>query len=147
MTIQLIASFAIAFLISVLFGAWLVPFLRKIKAGQSIKEIGPTWHQSKAGTPTMGGIMFILAAVIVCLTVGWKPMTEGDYGHIFVLIFALIYGAIGFLDDFDALISRRGCEKGSFSGCGDSRTYDLPTYQQAGRCGDSACSFSCHPFR
>ena len=63
MTIQLIAAFAIAFLISLGFGAWLVPFLRKIKAGQSIKEIGPTWHQNKAGTPTMGGIMFILATV------------------------------------------------------------------------------------
>ncbi len=103
MTIQLIAAFAIAFLISLGFGAWLVPFLRKIKAGQAIKEIGPTWHQSKAGTPTMGGIMFILAAVVVCLTVGWKAMTEGDYSHIFVLIFALIYGAIGFLDDFEKL--------------------------------------------
>ncbi len=103
MTIQLIAAFAIAFLVSVGFGAWLVPFLRKIKAGQAIKEIGPTWHQSKAGTPTMGGLMFILAAVIVCLTVGWKLMTEGDFSHIFVLVFALIYGAIGFLDDFEKL--------------------------------------------
>ena len=42
MTVQLIAAFVIAFVISVGFGAWLVPFLRKIKAGQSIKEIGPT---------------------------------------------------------------------------------------------------------
>ena len=103
MTIRLIASFAIAFLISVLFGAWLVPFLRKIKAGQAIKEIGPTWHQSKAGTPTMGGLMFILATTVVSLTVGWQSMVEGDYSHIFVLIFALIYGAIGFLDDFEKL--------------------------------------------
>ena len=105
MTILLtaIVSFVAAFLISVLFGAWLVPFLRRIKAGQSIKEIGPTWHQSKAGTPTMGGLMFILAVTVVCLTVGWKRMVEGDYAHIFVLIFALIYGAIGFLDDFEKL--------------------------------------------
>ncbi len=103
MTIQLIAAFAFAFLVSLGFGAWLVPFLRKIKAGQSIKEIGPTWHQSKAGTPTMGGIMFILAVTVVSLTVGWKRMVEGDYSHIFVLIFALIYGAIGFLDDFEKL--------------------------------------------
>ena len=103
MTIQLIAAFAFAFLISLGFGAWLVPFLRKIKAGQSIREVGPTWHQSKAGTPTMGGIMFILAVTVVSLTVGWKRMIEGDYSHIFVLIFALIYGAIGFLDDFEKL--------------------------------------------
>ena len=103
MTIQLIAAFAFAFVISVCFGAWLVPFLRKIKAGQSIKEIGPTWHQSKAGTPTMGGLIFILAVTVVSLTVGWKRMTEGDYSHVFVLIFALIFGAIGFLDDFEKL--------------------------------------------
>ena len=103
MTIKLIASFLLAFLISVLFGAWLVPFLRKIKAGQAIREDGPTWHQSKAGTPTMGGLMFIIAVTAVSLTVGWKNMLDGDYSHIFVLIFALIYGAIGFLDDFEKL--------------------------------------------
>ena len=103
MTVRLIASFAIGFLIALLFGAWLVPYLRKIKAGQSIKEIGPTWHQSKAGTPTMGGLMFILAVTVVTLTMGWKSMTEGDYSHVFVLLFALIYGAIGFLDDFEKL--------------------------------------------
>ena len=103
MTLNLILSFIIAFVLSVLIGAWLVPFLRKIKAGQAIREDGPTWHQSKAGTPTMGGIMFILATTVVCLTVGWRSMTEGDYSHIFVLIFALIYGAIGFLDDFEKL--------------------------------------------
>ena len=103
MTIRLIAAFAIGFLISLLFGAWLVPFLRKIKAGQSIKEIGPTWHQSKAGTPTMGGLMFILAVTAVSLAVGWKSMTEGDYSHVFVLLFSLVYGGIGFLDDFEKL--------------------------------------------
>ena len=103
MTVRLIVSFVMGFGIALGFGAWLVPFLRKIKAGQAIKEIGPTWHQSKAGTPTMGGLMFILAATVVSLTVGWNSMIEGDYSHIFVLIFALIYGAIGFLDDFEKL--------------------------------------------
>ena len=103
MTLKLILAFIIAFAISALIGAWLVPFLRKIKAGQSIREDGPTWHQSKAGTPTMGGLMFIFATTIVCLTIGWGNMVEGDYSHIFVLIFALIYGAIGFLDDFEKL--------------------------------------------
>jgi len=103
MTIKLIASFIFAFLVAVLFGAWLVPFLRKIKAGQAIREDGPTWHQSKAGTPTMGGLMFILASIVVCLTVGWRSMLDGDYSHIFVLLFSLIYGGIGFLDDFEKL--------------------------------------------
>ena len=103
MTLKLILSFIISFVLAVLIGAWLVPFLRKVKAGQAIREDGPTWHQSKAGTPTMGGLMFILGTTVVCLTIGWRSMTEGDYSHIFVLIFALIYGAIGFLDDFEKL--------------------------------------------
>ena len=103
MTLKLILSFVIGFAVSALVGAWLVPFLRRIKAGQSIKEIGPTWHRSKEGTPTMGGLMFIAAVTAVCLTVGWQSMAKGDYSHIFVLIFALIYGAIGFLDDFEKL--------------------------------------------
>ena len=103
MTLKLILSFVIGFAVSALVGAWLVPFLRRIKAGQSIKENGPTWHRSKEGTPTMGGVMFIAAVTAVCLTVGWPSMAKGDYSHIFVLIFALIYGGIGFLDDFEKL--------------------------------------------
>lgn len=103
MTLTLTLAFCIAFVLALAIGAWLVPFLRKIKAGQAIREDGPTWHQSKAGTPTMGGLMFILAVTVVCLGLGWKTMLAGDYSHIFVLIFALIYGAIGFLDDFEKL--------------------------------------------
>lgn len=103
MTIRLIMAFVLAFLVATALGAWLVPYLRRIKAGQMIREDGPTWHQSKSGTPTMGGLMFIAAAVFVCLTVGFSAMLDGDYTHIFVLIFALIYGAIGFLDDYEKL--------------------------------------------
>ena len=103
MTVRLIASFVIAFLVSTGVGAFLVPYLRRIKAGQTIREDGPTWHMSKSGTPTMGGIMFIAAAIVSCLTVGFSAMLEGDFSHIFVLVFALIYGAIGFLDDYEKL--------------------------------------------
>ena len=103
MTVRLIASFVIAFLVSTGVGAFLVPYLRRIKAGQTIREDGPTWHMSKSGTPTMGGIMFIAAAIVLCLTVGFSAMLEGDFSHIFVLVFALIYGAIGFLDDYEKL--------------------------------------------
>ena len=52
-----------AFVLTVLFGRIAIPMLRALKAGQSIREIGPKWHNSKAGTPTMGGIM-MLAAVL-----------------------------------------------------------------------------------
>ncbi len=102
MTIRLIMAFAIAFFVSSGIGAFLVPWLRKIKAGQAIREDGPRWHMSKSGTPTMGGIMFIAALAVVCLTVGFEPMMNGDW-HIFCFVFALIFGAIGFLDDYEKL--------------------------------------------
>lgn len=107
MTIRLILAFIIAFLVSSGIGAFLVPFLRKIKAGQAIREDGPRWHMSKSGTPTMGGLMFIAAIAVVCLTVGFEPMMNGEYGHIFCFIFALIFGAIGFLDDYEKLRKSR----------------------------------------
>ena len=103
MTMTLILAFAIGIVISALTGMFLVPFLRRIKAGQSIKEIGPTWHMSKQGTPTMGGLMFILATTVAVLALGWSLTRQGQWGHVFVLLFSLIYGAIGFLDDFEKL--------------------------------------------
>ena len=103
MTVKLIAAFVLAFIISALTGYFLVPYLRRIKAGQAIREDGPVWHMSKSGTPTMGGIMFILAVSAVCVTVGFDEMLKGNYVHIFVLVFSLIFGAIGFLDDYEKL--------------------------------------------
>ena len=103
MTMKLIVAFIISFLVSTGVGKFLVPYLKKIKAGQSIREDGPTWHASKAGTPTMGGLMFIIAVAVVCITVGFDMMVSGEYGHIFVLVFAMIYGAIGMLDDYEKL--------------------------------------------
>ena len=103
MTIRLILAFAIGFFVASGVGAFLVPWLRRIKAGQAIREDGPTWHMSKAGTPTMGGIMFIAAVLVVCLSVGFEPMRSGELGHVFCFVFALIFGAIGFLDDYEKL--------------------------------------------
>ena len=103
MTLKLILAFVIAFAVSAVVGFFLVPYLRRIKAGQSIKENGPTWHMSKQGTPTMGGLMFIAAIAVVCLSVGFDCMAEGEYGHLFCLAFALVFGAIGFLDDYEKL--------------------------------------------
>lgn len=103
MTWKLILAFVIGFIVASGVGVFLVPYLRRIKAGQSIKTDGPTWHMSKNGTPTMGGVMFIAAVTVVCLTVGFSCMLEGEYGHIFCLLFALVFGAIGFLDDYEKL--------------------------------------------
>lgn len=101
MTIKLITAFVLAFLFATAFGSWYIPWLMKEKARQAIKEDGPSWHMMKNGTPTMGGVMFIAAAVFVCLTVGFDAMLHGNFVHIFVLVFAMVFGAIGFLDDWE----------------------------------------------
>ena len=105
MTIKLITAFVLAFLFASAFGKYYVPWLRRQKAGQQIKtEVD--WHKSKSGTPTMGGAMFIFAAIFVCLTVGFDGMLHGRFEHIFVLLFACVFGLIGFLDDWEKLKKR-----------------------------------------
>ena len=103
MTIKLISSFILAFLFATAFGKFYIPWLRKQKAGQEIKKNGPAWHEAKSGTPTMGGVMFILAVAFSCITIGFPSMIKGNWVHIFVLIFALVFGAIGFLDDWEKI--------------------------------------------
>lgn len=96
----IIAAAVSAFLISAAIGRFLVPMLRALKAGQSIKEIGPNWHMSKQGTPTMGGIMFIVATLAAVVIFTWKDMAAGDFSALFVVLFAILFGVIGFIDDF-----------------------------------------------
>jgi phospho-N-acetylmuramoyl-pentapeptide-transferase len=97
---RIILAGIVAFVITAVVGWFLIPALRALKAGQSIKEIGPSWHKSKQGTPTMGGIMFMLAIVVAVVVFGWKDMAGGDWSALFVLVFSLVYGAIGFVDDY-----------------------------------------------
>ena len=99
----LITALAAAVLSGVI-GYFLIPMLRAMKAGQSILQIGPTWHNVKSGTPMMGGLMFIFAAVI-CLVV--NAFTMGEYSALYVLGLALCFGFIGFLDDFVKLKYKR----------------------------------------
>ena len=101
MTIKLISAMFLAFLISTAFGKFYIPWLHKQKAGQEIRSDGPTWHMSKSGTPTMGGVMFIVAVAAVCLTIGFPSMLHGRFVHIFLLLFAVVFGLIGFLDDWE----------------------------------------------
>ena len=93
-------SFLVAFAASALIGRFLIPWLHALKAGQSINEIGPVWHMAKQGTPTMGGIMFIAGIFIAILVTGWQDFSQGRFGALFVFLFALVFGVIGFLDDF-----------------------------------------------
>ena len=98
--LKILVAAVVAFVISAVIGKFLVPALRRWKAGQSIKEDGPTWHMSKQGTPTMGGLMFILATISVVLVVNGPAILSGDWTSVIVLVFALVFGAIGFLDDY-----------------------------------------------
>ena len=68
------AAVLVSFLLTLLIGRFVLMELRKLKAGQEIREDGPKWHAGKAGTPTMGGIMFILGAGVVVL----PGVTIGD---------------------------------------------------------------------
>ncbi len=97
-------------------GFWLLPVLRRLHFGQTILEIGPKWHQGKQGTPTMGGLMFIIgipiAAVVGYLflhaeTVG-DPMSGMMRARMFYgLVLALLFGAIGFLDDYLKVVKKQ----------------------------------------
>ena len=96
MTRMIITAVA-GFVLSGVLGYFLLPVLRALKAGQSIREIGPTWHNNKAGTPMMGGLMFIFAAIICLLG---NLFTVEEYSVFYVLILSLCFGFVGFLDDF-----------------------------------------------
>ena len=98
--LQVIVSFVSAFAVTMVIGRFLIPWLRALKAGQTIKEIGPSWHMSKQGTPTMGGIMFIIGILVAVLVAGWSGFKTGDFSALIVFAFALVFGVIGFIDDF-----------------------------------------------
>ena len=98
--IRIIFSFLISFALTAVLGRVLIPWLRALKAGQTIKEIGPKWHMSKQGTPTMGGIMFIAGILGAILAMGWQDFAKGDFGALMVFGLALVFGVIGFIDDF-----------------------------------------------
>ena len=103
MMIRLILALTVGFVVAAVLGKVYVPWLRRIKAGQEIREVGPEWHKTKAGTPTMGGIIFIAAVTVVVLTVGLPDILKRNFGCLYVLLFSLFFGAIGFLDDYEKL--------------------------------------------
>ena len=92
-----ILMFVPCFLIALVAGRFLIPWLRAMKAGQTIREVGPSWHMSKTGTPAMGGLIFILTSLIGTVVMGF---VFGTWTSALVFAFALVFGAIGFLDDF-----------------------------------------------
>jgi phospho-N-acetylmuramoyl-pentapeptide-transferase len=106
--LSLIITIAIAFLITVLLSPILIPFLRRLKFGQSIREEGPKSHMKKTGTPTMGGILIMLSIVITSFIMASK-FGNGEIGYeLGLLLFVLLgYGLLGFLDDFIKVVLKR----------------------------------------
>ena len=119
--IELIAGL-LSFAIAAASGKMLIPFLHKLKFGQPIKvEFGPKWHEGKQGTPTMGGIMFILSSA-VAVSVGYavyrmtSSITLGDES-IFAskaalrllscIVFCILFGVMGFIDDFTKVARKK----------------------------------------
>ena len=94
---RIVITAAVAAVLSGALGFFLLPVLRALKAGQSVRDIGPTWHNKKVGTPLMGGLMFIGAAVI-CLLMNLPTVEE--YSVFYVLLLSLCFGLVGFLDDY-----------------------------------------------
>lgn len=120
--IAIVFGVVLSFLIAFLLGFVLIPWLRKLKFGQTILDIGPAWHKSKQGTPVMGGILFIVSIIIsfavVLITdklLGGNLITGGSVVigdtmkvKIFAgILMALGFGLIGFADDYIKVAKKR----------------------------------------
>ncbi len=92
-----------ALLISLALGSRLIHRLREIQIGQHIRPEGPLSHQSKQGTPTMGGLLIVIAVVLPSLL--WADLTNPFVWM--VLVSTLLYGVIGFADDYLKLSWKR----------------------------------------
>lgn len=101
MHIQITALIS-GFVLTIISGIILVPVLERLKFGQIIRDDGPQSHLNKTGTPTMGGIIFLLPAAIICGFCSIK------YHNILpVLITTLLFGAVGFADDYIKIVLKR----------------------------------------
>ena len=92
----------ISILVSLGLGLLILPILKKRKIGQNIRDVGPKSHYSKAGTPTMGGIIFIIATLILSLV-----FLDFNLQNAILMISMLGFGAIGFIDDFRKLVLKQ----------------------------------------
>jgi len=101
----MIYSVLVAFLISLLQGPILIPILHKLKFGQNIREEGPKSHRKKAGTPTMGGIIFIITTAVTMLIMNNNILSNKNAIFAFVCFFA--FAVIGFLDDFLKIVHKK----------------------------------------
>jgi len=95
------------FLISVLLSPIFIPFLRRLKFGQSIREEGPKSHKKKSGTPTMGGVMILFSIIITTLVMIGKYSEQIPVTAFLLLFVTFGFGLLGFLDDFIKVVLKR----------------------------------------
>lgn len=95
-------NIGLGLILSLIFGRILIPILRKLHAGQSIREEGPKSHMVKSGTPTIGGLIFLFSAIITTLLTGNFKVS------VFMILFStLAFGAVGFIDDYIKVVMKR----------------------------------------
>ena len=100
--ISIVLAVLISFVISAAAGPVIIPILRKLKVGQTVRDDGPQTHLKKNGTPTMGGIIFLLAVLITSLI--YAP----HYPKVIPILFMTVgFGIVGFLDDFIKVVLHR----------------------------------------
>ncbi|MDQ1146802.1 phospho-N-acetylmuramoyl-pentapeptide-transferase [Bacillus sp. SORGH_AS 510] len=100
-------TIVMGFLISVLLSPIFIPFLRRLKFGQSIREEGPKSHQKKSGTPTMGGVMILFSIIITTLVMIGKFSDQISTTTFLLLFVTFGFGLLGFLDDFIKVVLKR----------------------------------------
>ncbi len=104
MLFYFISTAVLTFVLTVVFSRILIPILKSHKMGQKILDIGPRWHKSKEGTPTMGGLAFIAASLITFVGVLVYATIKGQFAKspklIICVLFAFANGLIGFIDDY-----------------------------------------------
>lgn len=107
MDVKLYLAAGLAFAITALLAPSGIPLLRRLKFGQSIRADGPTWHKSKQGTPTMGGLFFIGGILAATLIFASAYYMGGDMRPVLALMAALAFGFIGFIDDYIKVVMKR----------------------------------------
>ena len=101
-TFRTAAASLTALLISLVFGPWLIRKLRDFQIGQIIRQEGPQSHRAKAGTPTMGGLLILTAAIVPTLL--WADLANP---YIWIAVLATLgFGAVGFADDYLKIVRR-----------------------------------------
>ncbi|WP_079529753.1 phospho-N-acetylmuramoyl-pentapeptide-transferase [Halobacillus hunanensis] len=104
----LFITMALAFAITVVISPIIIPFLRRLKFGQKIREEGPQSHQKKSGTPTMGGVMILIGITLTTLAITLWFLPEAEGVKVFIVLFVLLgYGLLGFLDDYIKVAKKR----------------------------------------